>query len=49
VVLDTLIAWSQLFGLVSFELFGQTRGLVEHHDLLFEASARRLAHIIGLL
>lgn len=48
VVLDVLIAWSQLFGLVSFEVFGQTRGVVEHHDALFEASVRRLAAHIGL-
>lgn len=48
VVLDVLIAWSQLFGLVSFELFSQTRGIVEHHEALFETSARRLANVIGL-
>jgi AcrR family transcriptional regulator len=48
VVLDTLIAWSQLFGLVSFELFNQTRGIVEHHEALFLSSSRRLGHTIGL-
>jgi AcrR family transcriptional regulator len=48
VVLDVLIAWSQLFGLVSFELFNQTRGVVTHHEALFETAARRLAGVIGL-
>lgn len=48
VVLDVLIAWTQLFGLVSFEVFGQTRGLVEHHAQLFETATRRLAGLIGL-
>lgn len=48
VVLDVLIAWSQLFGLVSFELFSQTRGVVEHHEALFDAAVRRLATSIGL-
>ncbi len=48
VVLDFLIAWSQLFGLVSFELFSQTRGVVEHHEVLFDAAVRRLAVAVGL-
>ena len=48
VVLDVLVAWSQMFGLVSFEVFGQTRGVVEHHSELFETSVRRLADNIGL-
>lgn len=49
VVVDVLVAWSQLFGLLSFELFGQTRGVVVHHDQLFEATVRRLASILGLV
>ena len=48
VVLDVLVAWSQLFGLLSFEMFGQTRGVVEDHAQLFELSVRRLAGILGL-
>jgi AcrR family transcriptional regulator len=47
-LLDVLIAWTQLFGLVSFELFNQTRGLVDHHEELFAAAAERMALIIGL-
>lgn len=48
VVLDVLVAWTQLFGLVSFELFNQTRGVVEHHEALFDAAALRMAGVIGL-
>lgn len=48
VVLDVLIAWSHVFGLVNFELFNQTRGVVTAHADLFEAAARRLAATIGL-
>lgn len=48
VLLDALIAWSHVFGLLSFEVFGQTRGVVDRHDLLFEAAARRLGGVVGL-
>ncbi len=41
-------AWTQLFGLVSFELTSQTRGLVEQHEALFLATARLGARQIGL-
>lgn len=47
-VLDVLAAWTQLFGLLSFELFSQTRGMVTHHRELFDACARRMAAQIGL-
>jgi AcrR family transcriptional regulator len=47
-LLDVLIAWTQLFGLVSFELFSQTRGLVDQHEELFAAATSRMAMIIGL-
>jgi AcrR family transcriptional regulator len=43
-----LAAWTQLFGLVSFELTNQTRGMVEHHAELFDATARLGAERIGL-
>jgi AcrR family transcriptional regulator len=49
VVLAVLAAWSQLFGLVTFELFGQTRGVVDDHAALFEATSRRMARQIGLV
>jgi AcrR family transcriptional regulator len=46
-LLATVAAWSQMFGLITFELFGQTRGVVDDHAALFEATTERLARQIG--
>ncbi len=43
-----LAAWTQTFGLIGFELTNQTRGMVEQHAELFEATARIGAERIGL-
>ena len=43
-----LAAWTQLFGLLSFELSNQTRGVVEDHAALLAATARLGALSIGL-
>ncbi len=43
-----LIAWTQLFGMISFELFGQTRNIVDAHDDLLEAATLAMAAAIGL-
>ena len=43
-----LIAWSGLFGLVSFELFGQTRNVFEDHDALFAQTTAAMAAFLGL-
>lgn len=48
VLAATLIAWTQLFGLVSFELFGQTRGVITDHEAMFRTSAEAMARSIGL-
>ncbi len=48
IVLDVLNAWTQMFGLVSFEIFMQTRDVVSENESLFEAATRRMAHHIGL-
>ncbi len=48
VLVTTLLAWTQLFGLLSFELFSQTRGVVTAHDLFFETAASTMAATIGL-
>jgi AcrR family transcriptional regulator len=48
VVIRVLAAWTQLFGLVAFELFGQTRNAVTAHDALLAETARVMAHTIGL-
>ncbi|MFF7440252.1 WHG domain-containing protein [Streptomyces sp. NPDC008122] len=42
-------AWAQLFGLISFELFGQFQRVVEDRDPFFAAAARRLGQDVGLL
>ncbi len=44
-----VVAWSQLFGLVSFEVFGQFHRVVEDRDAFFAAAARRLGQDVGLL
>lgn len=47
-VLAFLAAWTQMFGLVSFELTNQTRGVVTDHAALFDATVLRLGHQLGL-
>ena len=48
----TLVAmiagWTQMFGLVSFELTNQTRGIVDDHAGLFLATATMTGRSIGL-
>ncbi len=46
--LAVVTAWSQLFGLLSFELFGQTRNVVTDDEALFRAAATAMASSIGL-
>jgi len=48
VLAATLVAWTQLFGLLGFEVFGQTRGIVADHDAFFTAAAGAMADAIGL-
>ncbi len=47
-MLAILTAWTQLFGLLTFELFGQTRNLVGDDEALFRAAATSMAASIGL-
>lgn len=47
-VIAFLAAWTQLFGLIGFELTNQTRGVVEHHAALFDTTARMGGERIGL-
>lgn len=47
VLLATLTAWSQMFGLITFELFGQTRGIVQDHAAFYVAATERMARQIG--
>ena len=48
VVARTLAAWAALFGLLSFELFGQFENVVTDRDAFFDHAASCLAHMIGL-
>lgn len=43
-----LIAWTQLFGLISFELTNQTRGMFDHHEDFFTFAVRSTGSTIGL-
>jgi AcrR family transcriptional regulator len=43
-----LLAWSSLFGTISFELFGHFVGSVEDGDRYFDRAMRDLAGLIGL-
>ncbi|MFD5114227.1 TetR/AcrR family transcriptional regulator [Streptomyces sp. NPDC058220] len=49
VVAGLVAAWAQLFGLLSFEIFGQFNGVVSARDELFVQAVRRLADDVGLL
>lgn len=42
-------AWSQLFGLLSFEIFGQFNRVVEAREVFFRHAVTELARTVGLL
>ena len=43
-----VIAWTQLFGMISFELFGQFARTFEPADALFEYAVVQMAQLVGL-
>jgi hypothetical protein len=43
-----LVAWTQLFGAVSFELFGQYVGSADPADAFFSYNALLMADFVGL-
>ena len=47
-MLAIVLAWTQLFGLLTFELFGQTKNFVADDGLLFRDAAATMAKHIGL-
>jgi AcrR family transcriptional regulator len=47
-VARALIAWTQLFGMISFELFGQLVGSADPSDDFFGYAAGQLADLVGL-
>ena len=48
VVVRTAVAWTQVFGMVTFELFGQYAGTIEPADAFFDHTVARLAGLVGL-
>ena len=48
VLVRAVIAWTQLFGMISFELFGQFVGSFEPADALFAHAVAQLAAFVGL-
>lgn len=44
----TVQAWTSLFGLINFELFGHTNNIVVDHVAFFAASTARLAAEVGV-
>jgi len=44
-----LVAWTQVFGLITFELFGQTRNAVHAHAGLFDATVTTTGCLVGLV
>lgn len=48
VLARALMAWTQLFGMVSFELFGQLVGVVDPSGYFFDHTVAQMAAFIGL-
>ncbi|MGW8376045.1 TetR/AcrR family transcriptional regulator [Streptomyces sp. ODS28] len=46
---EMVAAWAQLFGLVSFELFGQFENVIGSRDAFFEHAVVGLARSVGLV
>jgi AcrR family transcriptional regulator len=47
-LMAVLVAWTHLFGMVSFELFGHLEGVFDDKGAVFEHSINQLAQPIGL-
>jgi AcrR family transcriptional regulator len=43
-----LVAWTQLFGQISFEVFGQLEGIVENSEVVFEHAIAVMGDVVGL-
>jgi AcrR family transcriptional regulator len=48
VLAEAVAAWAQIFGLVSFELFGHTHNVVDRHEEFFTDAVNRLGDLLGL-
>jgi hypothetical protein len=43
-----LLVWTQLFGAISYELFGHLHNVIHDHDALFDLQVRRAgAYLLG--
>ena len=47
-VMSSLMAWTYLFGAVSFELFGHRSGIVDDPRAFFDHETRRIGTMLGL-
>lgn len=47
-VVRAFIAWTQLFGFVSFELFGHLVGVVEDNNALFDQAVQDMGAFVGI-
>ena len=48
VAIRAVMAWTQLFGMVSFELFGHLEGVLVDKDVVFDRAVEEMAIFIGL-
>jgi AcrR family transcriptional regulator len=48
VLIRTVIAWTQLFGMISFELYGQLVGTMDPADEFFAHAVAQMADFLGL-
>jgi AcrR family transcriptional regulator len=48
VLLRTVVAWTQLFGMISFELFGQLARTMDPADAFFADTVDQMATFVGL-
>lgn len=48
IMLATITGWTQMFGMIGFELTNQTRGVIDDHAGLFDATTRLTGWLIGL-
>jgi hypothetical protein len=47
-VAQALLVWPQLFGQISFELYGRFEGIVENPEVLFEHAVATMARALGI-
>jgi AcrR family transcriptional regulator len=48
-IIRSLTAWTQLFGVVSFEVFGRIADIVEDIDAVFDQSVRDMRAYVGIV